>query len=116
MKKVDEVVLATNEAGEGEDISWHLCALLGRDPRETSGRVFREITKSAMQKGINNPRTVDEKLVEAQQARRILDRLVGFELSEVLWKKVKGKLSAGRVQSVAVKLVVEREKIGRAHV
>lgn len=110
MKKVDEVVLATDEDREGEAISWHLCEVLGLDPRTTSRIVFREITKSAIQKAINNPRTVDEKLVEAQQARRILDRLVGFELSEVLWKKVKGKLSAGRVQSVAVKLVVERER------
>lgn len=110
MKKVEEVVLATDEDREGEAISWHLCEVLGLDPRTTSRIVFREITKSAIQKAINNPRTVDEKLVDAQQARRILDRLVGFELSEILWKKVKGKLSAGRVQSVAVKLVVERER------
>ncbi|MBY5957465.1 type I DNA topoisomerase [Membranicola marinus] len=110
MKKVDEVVLATDEDREGEAISWHLCEVLGLDPKTTERIVFREITKSAIQKAINNPRTVDEKLVDAQQARRILDRLVGFELSEILWKKIKGKLSAGRVQSVAVKLVVERER------
>ncbi len=110
MKKVDEVVLATDEDREGEAISWHLCEVLGLNPKTTERIVFREITKTAIQKAINNPRTVDEKLVDAQQARRILDRLVGFELSEILWKKIKGKLSAGRVQSVAVKLVVERER------
>lgn len=110
MKKVDEVILATDEDREGEAISWHLCEVLGLNPRTTDRIVFREITKSAILKAINNPRTVDEKLVDAQQARRILDRLVGFELSEILWKKIKGKLSAGRVQSVAVKLVVERER------
>jgi len=110
MKKVDDVVLATDEDREGEAISWHLCEVLGLNPKTTDRIVFREITKSAIQKAINNPRTVDEKLVDAQQARRILDRLVGFELSEILWKKIKGKLSAGRVQSVAVKLVVERER------
>src|SRR5690606_24921433 len=91
-------------------ISWHLCEVLGLNPKTTERIVFREITKTAIEKAINNPRTVDEKLVDAQQARRILDRLVGFELSPVLWKKIKGNLSAGRVQSVAVKLVVERER------
>lgn len=110
VKKVDEVWLATDEDREGEAISWHLCEVLGLDPKETKRIVFREITKPAIQSAITQPRTVDLNLVDAQQARRILDRLVGYELSEVLWKKVRGQLSAGRVQSVAVKLVVEREK------
>src|SRR5690606_2273292 len=110
VKKVDELILATDEDREGEAISWHLCEVLGLNPKTTERIVFREITKSAIEKAIHNPRTVDEKLVDAQQARRILDRMVGFELSPVLWKKIKGNLSAGRVQSVAVKLVVERER------
>jgi len=110
VKQVDEVWLATDEDREGEAISWHLCEVLGLDPKETKRIVFREITKPAIQNAITQPRTVDLNLVDAQQARRILDRLVGYELSEVLWKKVRGQLSAGRVQSVAVKLVVEREK------
>jgi len=110
LKKIDEVWLATDEDREGEAISWHLCEVLGLDPSTTKRIVFREITKPAIQKAITAPRTVDINLVNAQQARRVLDRLVGYELSEVLWKKVKGKLSAGRVQSVAVKLLVERER------
>jgi DNA topoisomerase-1 len=110
MKKVDEVWLATDEDREGEAISWHLCEVLGLDPKTTKRIAFREITKSAIQKAIQGPRTVDLNLVDAQQARRILDRLVGFELSSLLWKKVKGKLSAGRVQSVALKLITERER------
>ena len=110
VKKVDEVWLATDEDREGEAISWHLCEVLGLDPVHTKRIVFREITKPAIQSAITKPRTVDLNLVDAQQARRILDRLVGYELSGILWKKVRGKLSAGRVQSVAVKLVVEREK------
>lgn len=110
VKKVEEVWLATDEDREGEAISWHLCEVLGLNPDTTKRIVFREITKSAIQKAIENPRLVDKSLVDAQQARRILDRLVGFELSEVLWRKVKNKLSAGRVQSVAVKLVVEKER------
>ncbi len=110
LKKVDEVWLATDEDREGEAISWHLCKVLGLDEHSTKRIVFREITKSAILKAIQSPRQIDLNLVNAQQARRILDRLVGFELSEVLWKKVKGKLSAGRVQSVAVKIVVERER------
>jgi DNA topoisomerase-1 len=109
-KKVEEVWLATDEDREGEAISWHLCEVLGLDPLTTKRIVFSEITKPAIQKAIQNPRTVDLNVVNAQQARRILDRLVGFELSEVLWRKVKGKLSAGRVQSVSVKLIVERER------
>ncbi|MCH2082998.1 MAG: type I DNA topoisomerase [Saprospiraceae bacterium] len=110
VKKVDEVWLATDEDREGEAISWHLCEVLGLDASSTKRIVFREITKPAVQKAVQNPRLVDINLVNAQQARRILDRLVGFELSGILWKKVKGKLSAGRVQSVAVKLLVERER------
>ncbi|MEM9849115.1 MAG: type I DNA topoisomerase [Bacteroidota bacterium] len=110
VKKVDQVWLATDEDREGEAISWHLCKVLGLDEHSTKRIVFREITAPAVKKAIQQPRTVDLNLVDAQQARRILDRLVGFELSELLWKKVKGKLSAGRVQSVAVKLIVERER------
>lgn len=110
VKDVDEVWLATDEDREGEAISWHLCKVLGLDEHTTKRIVFREITSPAIKKAITQPRTVDLNLVNAQQARRVLDRLVGFELSELLWKKVKGKLSAGRVQSVAVKLVVDRER------
>ncbi len=110
VRKVDEVWLATDEDREGEAISWHLCKVLGLDETQTKRIVFREITAPAIKKAISNPRTVDLRLVNAQQARRILDRLVGFELSELLWKKIKGKLSAGRVQSVALRLVVDRER------
>jgi DNA topoisomerase-1 len=110
VKKVDDVWLATDEDREGEAISWHLCEVLGLDAEKTKRIVFHEITKPAIQSAISVPRTVDLNLVNAQQARRILDRLVGFSLSELLWRKVKGKLSAGRVQSVAVKLIVERER------
>ncbi len=110
LKKVSEVWLATDEDREGEAISWHLCEVLGLDVDTTKRIVFREITKSAIQSAIKTPRLVDKDVVYAQQARRILDRLVGFELSEILWRKVKGKLSAGRVQSVAVKLIVDRER------
>ena len=110
MKSVDEVWLATDEDREGEAISWHLCEVLGLDPETTKRIVFREITKGAIQSAITTPRKVDQNLVNAQQARRILDRLVGFELSEVLWRKVKHSLSAGRVQSVAVKLIAEKER------
>lgn len=110
IKKVDEVWLATDEDREGEAISWHLCEVLKLPPSETKRIVFREITAPAIQRAIQVPRTVDINLVNAQQARRVLDRLVGYELSGLLWKKVKGGLSAGRVQSVALKLVVEREK------
>jgi len=110
MGKADEVWLATDEDREGEAISWHLCEVL-KLPVETTKRiVFREITAPAITSAIQSPRLVDVNLVNAQQARRVLDRLVGFELSNVLWKKVKFGLSAGRVQSVTVKLVVERER------
>ncbi|HMO38303.1 MAG TPA: type I DNA topoisomerase [Saprospiraceae bacterium] len=110
VKKVDEVWLATDEDREGEAISWHLCQVLGLDEAITKRIVFREITKPAIQNAIQQPRTVDIDLVNAQQTRRILDRLVGYKLSAVLWRKIKSGLSAGRVQSVALKLVVERER------
>jgi len=111
-KKSDEVWLATDEDREGEAISWHLCAVLGLDPKKTKRIVFHEITKPAIQAAVNNPRTVDMNLVMAQQARRVLDRIVGFELSPVLWRKIsmRNNLSAGRVQSVAVRLIAERER------
>src|SRR6266498_6167672 len=111
-KKSGEVWLATDEDREGEAISWHLCEVLGLDPNKTKRIVFHEITKPAIQRAVQNPRTVDMNLVNAQQARRILDRIVGFELSPVLWRKIsmKNNLSAGRVQSVAVRLIAERER------
>jgi DNA topoisomerase-1 len=110
MTKADEVWLATDEDREGEAISWHLCEVLKLPIDSTKRIVFREITPPAIKAAISNPRRVDVNLVNAQQARRVLDRLVGYELSNVLWKKVKFGLSAGRVQSVTVKLVVERER------
>ncbi|MGB8195062.1 MAG: type I DNA topoisomerase [Chitinophagaceae bacterium] len=111
-KKSEEVWLATDEDREGEAISWHLCEVLGLDPVKTKRIVFHEITKPAIQKAVKNPRTVNMNLVNAQQARRVLDRIVGFELSPVLWRKMsmKNNLSAGRVQSVAVRLIAERER------
>ena len=109
-KLASEVWLATDEDREGEAIAWHLCEVLNLDPKVTKRIVFHEITKPAIQEAVLNPRKVDLDLVNAQQARRVLDRLVGFELSELLWKKIKNNLSAGRVQSVAVKLIVERER------
>ncbi|MER3463390.1 MAG: type I DNA topoisomerase [Chitinophagaceae bacterium] len=111
-KKSDEVWLATDEDREGEAISWHLCEVLGLNPETTKRIVFHEITKPAIQRAVQNPRTVNMDLVNAQQARRILDRIVGFELSPVLWRKMsmKNNLSAGRVQSVAVRLIAERER------
>ncbi len=108
--KSDMVWLASDEDREGEAISWHLYEVLGLQPEKTKRIVFHEITKSAILKAIENPREIDINLVNAQQARRVLDRIVGFELSPVLWKKVKPALSAGRVQSVAVRLIVERER------
>ena len=104
------VWLASDEDREGEAISWHLCEALGLDPARTRRIVFHEITKDAIQNAVKNPRTIDMNLVNAQQARRVLDRLVGFELSPILWRKIQPKLSAGRVQSVALRLVVDREK------
>ncbi|NNK80080.1 MAG: type I DNA topoisomerase, partial [Flavobacteriales bacterium] len=109
-KEAEVIWLATDEDREGEAISWHLEEALALDKAKTKRITFHEITKSAIQKAIENPREIDRALVNAQQARRILDRLVGFELSPVLWKKVKPSLSAGRVQSVSVRLIVEREK------
>src|SRR5271155_4132225 len=111
-KKSGEVWLATDEDREGEAISWHLCEVLGLDPKTTKRIVFHEITKPAIESAVKNPRTVDMNLVNAQQARRILDRIVGFELSPVLWRKMsmKNNLSAGRVQSVAVRIIAERER------
>ena len=109
-KKSDVVWLASDEDREGEAISWHLSEVLGLNKDNTKRIVFHEITKPAILKAIESPRQIDEHLVDAQQARRILDRLVGFKLSPVLWRKVKPSLSAGRVQSVAVRLVVERER------
>jgi DNA topoisomerase-1 len=111
-KKSDEVWLATDEDREGEAISWHLCEVLGLDPRKTKRIVFHEITRPAIKEAVENPRTVDMNLVMAQQARRVLDRIVGFELSPVLWRKIsmRNNLSAGRVQSVAVRLIAERER------
>jgi len=111
-KKSGEVWLATDEDREGEAISWHLCEVLGLDPGTTKRIVFHEITKPAIQSAVKRPRTVDMNLVNAQQARRVLDRIVGFELSPVLWRKMsmKNNLSAGRVQSVAVRIIAERER------
>ena len=108
--KADTVWLASDEDREGEAISWHLYEVLGLKPEHTKRIVFHEITKDAIKHAVENPRNIDINLVNAQQARRMLDRIVGFELSPVLWKKVKPALSAGRVQSVAVRLIVERER------
>src|SRR3954467_5474715 len=111
-KKSDDVWLATDEDREGEAISWHLCEVLDLDPYKTKRIVFHEITKPAIQKAVESPRFVNMDLVNAQQARRILDRIVGFELSPILWRKMsmRNNLSAGRVQSVAVRLIVDRER------
>ncbi|MDQ6764174.1 MAG: DNA topoisomerase, partial [Bacteroidota bacterium] len=111
-KKADEVWLASDEDREGESISWHLAEVLGLDVKTTKRIVFHEITKPAIKNAVDNPRLINMDLVNSQQARRIVDRLVGFELSPVLWRKIgmKGGLSAGRVQSVAVKLIAEKER------
>jgi DNA topoisomerase-1 len=111
-KKSGEVWLASDEDREGESISWHLAEVLGLDPKTTKRIVFHEITAPAIRKAVENPRIINMNLVNAQQARRILDRIVGFELSPVLWRKIgmQRSLSAGRVQSVAVRLIVERER------
>ncbi len=113
-KEADTVWLASDEDREGEAIAWHLKKELSLSDEKTKRIVFHEITKNAILKAVENPRSIDYNLVNAQQARRVLDRLVGFELSPVLWRKVKGGLSAGRVQSVSVRLIVEREKEIRA--
>ena len=109
-KKAEMVWLASDEDREGEAIAWHLSEALKLDADKTKRIVFHEITKTAIQKAIENPRGIDYDLVDAQQARRVLDRIVGYELSPVLWRKVKGGLSAGRVQSVSVRLIVEKER------
>lgn len=110
VKAAKQVWLATDEDREGEAIAWHLCEVLKLNPKTTKRIVFHEITKSAIEEAVKNPRTVDMHLVQAQQARQILDRIVGFELSPVVWQKVPGGKSAGRVQSPAVRLLVERER------
>lgn len=110
VKASEQVWLATDEDREGEAIAWHLCEVLKLDPKTTKRIVFHEITKGAIEEAVKNPRTVDMNLVQAQQARQILDRIVGFELSPVVWQKVPGGKSAGRVQSPAVRLLVERER------
>ena len=109
-RKADVVWLASDEDREGEAIAWHLQEVLKLDPEATTRIVFHEITPPAILAAIENPRKIDHALVNAQQARRVLDRIVGFKLSPVLWRKVKPNLSAGRVQSVAVRLIVERER------
>ncbi len=115
VKAAETVWLASDEDREGEAIAWHLAEVL-KLPTDTTNRiVFHEITKDAILHAIENPRQIDLNLVDAQQARRILDRIVGFELSPILWKKVKPSLSAGRVQSVAVRIIVEREREIIAH-
>ena len=109
-KKAKDIYFATDEDREGEAISWHLCKILDVDPAVAKRVTYTEITKTAIQKAIANPRKLNLNLVDAQQARRVLDRIVGYEVSPILWKKVKPSLSAGRVQSVATKLIVERER------
>ena len=109
-KSAVKVWIASDEDREGEAIAWHLMEVLNLDPEKTNRIVFHEITKEAILNAIENPRRLNKDLVDAQQARRVLDRLVGFEISPVLWKKVKPSLSAGRVQSVAVRLIVDRER------
>ena len=109
-QKAETVWLASDEDREGEAIAWHLAEQLGLNQQKTKRIVFHEITKSAIQNAIAHPRSINQHLVDAQQARRVLDRLVGYELSPILWRKVKGGLSAGRVQSVSVRILVERER------
>ena len=108
-KNSEKVYIATDNDREGEAIAWHLKEILDLDDNEYERIIFREITKNAILKSLENPTKIDMNLVNAQQARRVLDRLVGFEISPILWKKIKRGLSAGRVQSVAVKFVVDRE-------
>lgn len=109
-RKADKVYLATDPDREGEAISWHLEYLLDLDPEEKNRVEFHEITKNNVKNAIKNPRKIDQNLVDAQQARRVMDRIVGYEISPLLWKRVKSGLSAGRVQSVALKLIVDRQK------
>ena len=108
-KNADKIYLATDPDREGEAISWHIAHLLGIDPTKACRIVFNEITKNAIQTAVKNPRNIDTKLVDAQQARRVLDRLVGYEISPLLWRKIRRGLSAGRVQSAALKLICDRE-------
>ncbi|MBR5740952.1 MAG: DNA topoisomerase I, partial [Firmicutes bacterium] len=108
-KEASKIYLATDPDREGEAISWHLATLLGIDPAKANRVAFNEITKQTVQNALKNPRPIDKNLVDAQQARRVLDRLVGYEISPVLWKKVRRGLSAGRVQSAALKILCERE-------
>jgi DNA topoisomerase I len=114
-KKVDKVWLASDEDREGEAIAWHLYESLGLKDENTERIVFNEITKTAILRAVENPRKINKELVDAQQARRVLDRLVGYELSPVLWKSIQRGLSAGRVQSVAVRLIVEKEREIEGH-
>jgi DNA topoisomerase IA len=116
VKEAEKVWIATDEDREGEAIGWHLCEALGLDSASVARIVFHEITKTAIENAVKNPRKIDMRLVNAQQSRRVLDRLVGFQISPVLWTKIRQGLSAGRVQSVAVKLIVEREREIRAFV
>ena len=109
-KKAKKVYLATDPDREGEAIAWHLANILGIDENSKCRITFNEITKDAVKEAIKNPRCVDKNLIDAQQARRVLDRIVGYKISPILWKKVRRGLSAGRVQSVAVKLIVDREE------
>ncbi|MFR6437706.1 MAG: DNA topoisomerase, partial [Peptoniphilaceae bacterium] len=109
-KKANKVLLATDPDREGEAISWHLTHILDMDPEDNVRISFNEITKNAVKNGIKNPRPINMELVDAQQARRILDRLVGYKISPLLWKKVKSGLSAGRVQSVVLKIICDREE------
>ncbi len=115
-KNAEQVWIATDEDREGEAIGWHLCEALNLDVKKTNRIVFHEITKTAIEHAIAHPRHIDMNLVDAQQARRVLDRIVGYEVSPVLWRRIKPGLSAGRVQSVAVKLIVEREREIRAFI
>ena len=109
-ESVDKVYLATDPDREGEAISWHLQYLLGLDKNELNRVEFHEITKNNVKNAIKNPRKIDQNLVDSQQARRIMDRIVGYEISPILWKRVKSGLSAGRVQSVALKLIVDKQR------
>lgn len=109
VKKADKIYLATDPDREGEAISWHLCHALKLDPKKTSRITFNEITKNAVRQSLKQSREIDMDLVDAQQARRVLDRLVGYSISPLLWQKVKRGLSAGRVQSVTLRLIADRE-------
>src|SRR3990167_7314400 len=110
LKEADDLWIATDEDREGEAIGWHLCQVLKEDPKTVNRIAFHEITETAIKHAVANPRRIDMKLVDAQQACRVLDRLVGYTLSPFLWKKVYRGLSAGRVQSVAVRVIVDRER------